>query len=397
MAVTSPGPGADETTEVSVALAGLGTIAQTIHLPLLERLAGRFRLAAIADVSPTLLDRIGGRYAVPAQRRFADARAMLAHGGFDAVLLLTSGSHAPVAAAALRRGTAVLSEKPLGYAHAELDALEELSGPDSGRLMVGYMKQYDPAAQRLARLLKEVGGAAAVHSVEITVLHPSTPSQLAFAQLPRPAGDVPEQVRRELRAELERPLRTALGDRTADAARVLYELTLNSICHELSLIRLFAGAPATVDHAALWPWPAGPRTALPSVELSGSLPHGGRYGIRWLYQPDYPAYRETVTVHHATGSLELVFPSPYLLNAPTVLTEVTPGGDAPGTERRTVYRGPVGGFEAELAAFHALVTHGTPALSGLREARADITTAQQVVRRFAGQRGLRLDGEAAHD
>lgn len=385
---------------VRVAVAGLGTIAQTIHLPLLERLAGgpgpRFELTALADVSPAVLRRTGERYGVPAGRRFPDTDALLAYGGFDALLLLTSGSHVPDAAAALRAGHAVLAEKPLGYAHKELAELAG-AGPTGGRvadrLMVGYMKQYDPAARRLAELLAQAGGASAVHAIEITVLHPSAASQLDFARLPPPAGDVPPGTVDALRAAAAEPLRAALGDRPAPELATLYGITMNSICHELSLIRLFAGDPATVDHAALWPAAGGGEGDPPSVELSGTLPHGGRYGIRWLYQPDYPVYRETVAVHHATGSAELVFPSPYLLNAPTLLMETAGGRER---WRRTEHRSPIGGFEAELVAFHELVTRGTPPLSGVREAAADITFAQRAVRRLAARLGLHTDGEAAH-
>jgi predicted dehydrogenase len=385
--------------ELRVAVAGLGTIAQTIHLPLLERLDGRFRLAAVADVSPTLLRRVGERYGLPETARFADVDTMLAAGGFDAVLLLTPGSHVPAATTALRAGHAVLSEKPLGHTRDELSALA--AEPAADRLMVGYMKQYDPAAQRLRRLLDTLGGPAAVHHVDVTVLHPSTPSQLAFGDV-RPAEDVPDAALAASAAERERLTRTALGDKAPDEVRTLYDITLGSICHELSLIRLFADPPAGVDHAALWPAPAGAEPgSAPSVELSGPLARVGRYAIRWLYLPGYPAYRETVTVHHATGSLELVFPSPYLLNVPTVLTERTSTGDDPhgggnGDERTSVYRSMMGGFEAELLAFHDLVTHGTPPLSGIADGVADVVTAQQAARRLAERLGTPLEGEAAH-
>ncbi|MEV6108479.1 Gfo/Idh/MocA family oxidoreductase [Streptomyces sp. NPDC051940] len=381
-------------TRVSLAVAGLGTIAQTIHLPLLERLSDRFTLTALADASPSLADRTGARYGVPAERRFTGVEEMLRAGGFDAVLLLTSGSHAPAAADALRRGYAVLAEKPLGYALAETDELAALGEELTSRLMVGYMKQYDPAARRLAALVEEAGGASAIHHIDITVLHPSSAAQLAFARLRPPANDIPAGVLAELRAAGDKPLRAALGEDADPRVRELYGIIMNSVCHELSLIRLLCGPPATVDNAVLWPArDAGPGDA-PSVELSGALAGGGRYGIRWLYQPDYPAYRETVSVHHARGSAELVFPAPYLLNAPTRLT-ATSGREERVT--RTDFTSPVGGFEAELLAFHRLVTQGTPPLSGVRDAAADLVFAQAAVRRLAAANGLHLAGESAHE
>lgn len=255
--------------------------------------------------------------------------------------------------------------------------------------MVGYMKQYDPAVAEAARLLDDLGGPERVHAVEVTVLHAGGDRQLAFANLPPAPGDVPAGEAARLRAADEALLDAAVG---ADPrARTLYRILVNSVCHDLSLLRLFTGAPATVDHVTTWPVrPGGP--AEPSVDISGQLPGGGRYGIRWLNLPDYPAYRETVTLHHARGSLELVFPSPYLLNAPTALTVVDDHG---GGERRSVFRSVTEAFEQELVAFHAMVTAGAAPLTGIDGGAADIRTSQQVVRRYGELTGVAIGGEAA--
>ncbi|WP_319460277.1 Gfo/Idh/MocA family oxidoreductase [Micromonospora sp. RTP1Z1] len=370
---------------VRIAVAGLGVIARTVHLPLLRRRADLFDIVALSDLSPSRLAELGDRYGVEPARRYADAATMLAGGGSDAVLLATSGSHGALAAAALGRGLPVLCEKPLAYTVAEADRL----AGSGAALMVGYMKQYDPAVVEAARLLDEIGGPAAVHAVEVTVLHAAGDRQLAFAHLPPAPRDVPAAELARLREADERLLDAAVG---GDAgARTLYQILINSVSHDLSLLRLFTGAPATVDHVVTWPLaPDGP--AEPSVEISGRLPAGGRYGIRWLNLPDCPAYRETVTLHHARGALELVFPSPYLLNAPTTLTAVDRHG---GGERRTVFRSVTEAFEQELVAFHAMVTAGAPPLTGIAEGAADLRTSQQVVRRYGELTGAAIGGEAA--
>ncbi|TYC22586.1 Gfo/Idh/MocA family oxidoreductase [Micromonospora sp. MP36] len=366
-----------------IAVAGLGIIARTVHLPLLQRRADLFDVVALSDLSPTRLAELGDRYGVEPARRYADAAEMLDGGGCDAVLLATSGSHGELAAAAWDRGLPVLCEKPLAYTLAEADRLA------GAALMVGYMKQYDPAVVEAARLLDGVGGAAAVHAVEVTVLHAAGEQQLTFAHLPPPPVDVPAAAAARLREADARLLDAAVG---GDAgARALYQILINSISHDLSLLRLFTGAPATVDQVATWPLaPGGPSE--PSVEISGRLAAGGRYGIRWLHLPDYPAYRETVTLHHARGTLELVFPSPYLLNAPTTLTAVDRHD---GGERRTQFRSVTEAFEQELVAFHAMVTAGARPRTGVAEGAVDLRTSQQVVRRYGELTGAAIGGEAA--
>ncbi|GIG87281.1 Gfo/Idh/MocA family protein [Plantactinospora endophytica] len=372
-----------------VAVAGLGVIAQAVHLPVLERRRDLFELAAVADLSAQRGHELGRRYGVPERHRYLDGAALLDAGGFDALLLLTSGSHGELTAAALRRGVPVFCEKPLAYTRAEAAELAAAGAGTGAGLMVGYMKQYDPAVAELARRLDRIGGAGAVHAVEVTVLHPSGESQLASQRLgPAPTDVDPERVR-VLRDRSDELLLRAVGaDRQV---RALYQIMINSVSHDLSLLRLLTGAPSTVEHVALWPAdpPAGQE---PSVEVSGGLLAGGRYGIRWLHLPDYPGYRETVTVHHANGSLELVFPTPYRLDLPSTLTVRDGTG---GVERRVGYQETGSGFERELVAFHAMVTAGTPPRTGLAGGTADIGTSQQVVRRFGALTGSAVGGEAA--
>jgi predicted dehydrogenase len=130
----------------------------------------------------------------------------------------------------------------------------------------------------------------------------------------------------------------------------------------------------------------------PSVEVSGSLPGGVRARLAWHYLEDYPAYRETVAVHHARGSLKVTFGTPYLLNAPTELELVEA---APGGEVRSTYRSKGEAFENELVEFHRMVTEGNAPLSGIGHGRADIITGQRIMARLAAQEGIDIGGEAA--
>ncbi|MFE9386760.1 Gfo/Idh/MocA family protein [Streptomyces sp. NPDC007025] len=378
-----------------IAVAGLGAIARTAHLPLLERRRELFEITALCDLSPSALEELGARYGVPPEHRHTSTEALLADGGFDAVVLLTSGSHGPAAEAALRAGHAVLCEKPLAFTRAEVARIADAEraqrrGP---RLMVGYMKQYDPATRRLAALLADAGGPSRVRSAEVCVLHPTGPDQLAFARLPAPGGDADPAELAALTARDDALTDAALGSAATPEMRSLYHIVIGSISHDLSLLRTAAGAPETVDLAAMWSASAaGPG----SVELSGRLPGGARYAIRWHFLPGHAAYRETFAVHHESGSLELAFPSPYLMNAPTVLTETsTAPGEGPHTERRAEHRSVTEAFEEELAAFHTMVTEGTPPLTGTEGALADLTTAQCAVAAYAAHHRLPCEGEAA--
>jgi predicted dehydrogenase len=359
---------------------GLGAVAQAVHLPLLAKHPDRFRIAALCDLSQAAREALGERYGVPADRRFASAEELLDAGGVDAVAVLTSGSHGALSAAAARAGYAVFCEKPLAYTLEELDELADLDPV----LQLGYMKLYDPAVERAAALLES---RPAPRSIEVTVLHPPSAPQLAHAGLLPPAGDLDGRVLESVHAGESAVLDRALGEAPRWLRTLYCEVLLGSIVHELAVIRSLAGGPLAVDDADVWP-DEGPEG---SVSVTGRLPGGTRVSIRWHYLERYPAYREEIRVHDEGGSVELVFPAPYLLHAPTVLRVVDADGDA---ERVASTRSTVEAFERQWLAFESLVRDGTPPRAALSEGREDILVCQASARALAARHGVEIGGEA---
>jgi predicted dehydrogenase len=307
---------------VRVAVVGLGHVARHVHLPLLTGLQQHFRITAVCDSQPGYATDVARRLGIPGSGVFIDTHSMFGCAEFDAVLLLTSGSHAPLAAEALKRGYPVFCEKPLAHTPEEAALVADAGD----RLMLGYMKQYDPAVTKAAASLDP----ATIRHIDVSVLHP--PERFpATDWTPAPA---PPPTHSGARAHWE------------------YRAVLDSACHDVALIRLLSGAAElAVDAAVSW----GARDGeAGSLEFSGPLPHG-RYTVRWHFLPDYPEYEERVRVHTEAGTHDLSFTNPYFFGADS-------------------------GFEHELLAFHALVTAGAPGLSGTAEGAADIRTALNVLR-----------------
>jgi myo-inositol 2-dehydrogenase/D-chiro-inositol 1-dehydrogenase len=364
-----------------VGVLGLGAVARAVYLPLLAHRADLFEIAAVCDLSPALLDVHGDRHNVPRRRRHTDLGEMLDAGGLDAVIVLSSGSHAGAAQDIGGAGLPMLVEKPLAYTLAEVDGLKR---PDLVQL--GYMKLFDPAVRRAANLLAD---RPAPRSVEVTVLHPSMDAQLSHLPPAPPSPPIAAAAARRAAEELAAQRVQAVGAAAAPVLGPVYtDVILGSIVHNLYVLRALAGDPVRIGWAHTWADGGDPG----SVECSGTLSGGGRVSIRWHYLDGYPSYREEVRVHDEQGSVELTFPSPYLLHAPTELrVSDAVGGDA----RVSSYASTREAFAEQLVAFHDRAVTGEPAEVTVEQGRRDIVTSQRIAGALAQQQGIAIGGEAA--
>ena len=375
---------------IRIGVAGLGAVAQAVHLPILARLDHVFAIAGLADLSPSLRNRLGTRYGVPEAARVGSVDELLALPGLDGVVILTSGSHGAAALAALDRGLAVLCEKPLATTIAEADRLTASGQAD--RLLLGYMKTFDPAVEEARRIVvAEAATLGDLRAIDVTVLHPTSEAQLAFARISPPPDDVDPAVLTPLQAESERLVATAIGPEAAARFGRLYGgILLGSIVHELSVIRAVTEdtGPLEIDHMDVWPddvWP-------PCVAILGRQSNGVRVSIKWLFLDQYPAYREDVRFHHRGGSVELTFPAPYRLHEPTILRVETGAAE---TRRRIVFDSVEEAFEREILAFADLVRDGAPPRTSVADGRTDTITCQRMAAAWAARIGVPIGGEAA--
>lgn len=375
MAAAAGEAGSEATAPLRIGIVGLGAVAQAVHLPLLAKHPALFRPAALCDLSPSTLARLAGPLGLDDARLFSSADDLFALDDLDAVVILTSGSHGELAAAAARAGLAIFCEKPLAYTLAEVDELAALEP----RLMLGYMKLYDRAVERALELL---AGRPAPRAVDVTVLHPPDAPQLAHAALPPRPDDLDETLLAASNLADATLLERALGAVPEEISRLYGGAILGSIVHELAVIRYLVGGPLTVESADAWEH---------SVALDGRLPGGTRVSIRWHYLERYPAYREEVRVHDEAGTVALTFPAPYLLHAPTVLTVVDADGEG---ERRSESRWTAEAFERQWLAFADFVRGVAMPRAGIAEGREDVVACQAATALLAARKGVTVGGEA---
>jgi predicted dehydrogenase len=345
-----------------VGLVGTGLIAQVMHLHYLAELAEEFEVAAVADIAPGSARACAERYGIPAA--FTDWQELLRH-PLDAVLILTSGSHAPIAVAAARAGLHVFTEKPMCFSVAEGREMVAAAEQAGVILMVGYPKRYDPA---FARFQTEAAQLTGTRMMRVTTFESPIPGYVGhYPLLPReppPAG-----LLERFRADNEARIRAALGEASALERAVYETVLLDTLVHELNTIRGALGEPDRLDYVSL-------QTDTVTVMFRyGTMP----VALHWIDLPGISRYEMEFACYAPDRRVRLAFPSPFLRNEPAVLE--MQGGDLASARswRTEEVVSHESGFKRELAAFHESVVTGTaPPTSGLDGLR-DIALCQAII------------------
>jgi predicted dehydrogenase len=340
---------------IRVGVIGCGVIAEVMHLPHLSDLDHLFELRAVCDISEEKAALCAKRFG--AAGVYTSWEEMLADEAeeLDAVLVLTSGSHAPAAIAAARAGLHILVEKPMCLNLDEGLQMVATAREHGVRLMVGTMKRYDPAYERLRELLPEAGE---LRLIQVTTLESPCEPYLEGYPLEQ-AAPPPADVIDRLRAEDEARLDVALGPDADDNTRHCYRwMLLDNLVHELNALRGALGEPELVKYAEL-----SPRVC----NLSLVFPGGVDCHLSWVDLPGMARYSQQFAFYGLDRRLTLTLPSPYLRGYDSELAVEGAGPNGPAHAWRSVETvSYVEAFKRELVEFHAAIRES-------REPRTDGT------------------------
>ena len=153
---------------IRVGLVGLGGM-MNVHYEQLRKVPG-MTVTAVCDMDPAKTAMWGERLGLGEERRFSDAEALIADGEVDAIVTATPNDmHYAVAAACLRAGKPVMTEKPFTRTYEEAAALRELAGTTGADCFVGFSYRYVPSF-RMAREWIRDGRLGAIRHVFVQYL-----------------------------------------------------------------------------------------------------------------------------------------------------------------------------------------------------------------------------------
>jgi predicted dehydrogenase len=355
-------------TPVRVGVVGCGLIAQVMHLPYLSELDDRFDIAAVCDLSESVAGKCAERYDVPAVH--TDWSDLLGE-ELDAIMVLTSGNHAPIAIRAAQAGLHVFVEKPMALSSADCRRMIDAARNTGVRLMVGTMKRYDPAYERLKELVVEIRDE--LRLARVTTLESPLGPYVAHYQMV--SGDSPPaDVIQELERADERALDGALGEADEHTRWCYRWILLDNLVHEFNALRGVLGEPTEVVSAQL-------ARECVSVNL--------RFGetdchLSWVDLPGIARYKQEFAFYAPDQRLTLELPSPFLRSMPSRL--FVEGGQ-PGTthswEREEIVSFDEA-FKRELIEFADCIASGREPRTSGQDGLSDLLLCEAVARAHQG-------------
>ena len=350
-------------TKLRVGVVGTGVIGQVMHLHFLREMTDRFEIGAVCDLSVSSGAAAAVEYGV--DESFTDWREMI-KSPLDAVLVLTSGSHAPIAVEAARTGLHVFVEKPMCFSTGEGVEMVSAAAQAGKVLMVGYPKRYDPAFRRFQ---EEVALLSGPQFLRVTTTEsPFVPYVRHYPMVL--AHDVNVEVLAPLVADSERRLAAAIGTDDEYLIGQYSNVLLDTLVHEINTVRGVLGEPDRLDFVEMRPGVLNAHLSFADVSAA----------IHWVDTPGMTRYSMEFVMMASDGRVTLSFPSPYLRNAPTALS--VEGGEPGATSswRRDEVTSFESGFKEELIAFYDAVTTGARIPTDGEDSVHDIAMCQAIIR-----------------
>jgi predicted dehydrogenase len=355
--------------KLRIGVVGCGLVAQIAHLPYLQELSHLFEISALCDLSPSLVDQLCQRYNVPA--KYLDYRRLLEH-DLDAVFVLTR-DHAPVAIAAAERGKHVLVEKPMCFNLEQADEMIHSARQHGVKLMVGYMKRYDPGFERVQEIFQKMEGRRLIR-VHNSVGSPDRITQEIY-DLVR-TSDVPEEKLSAAKIREVASFLQAIGQEKEEFLSA-YSLLLHLWSHDINLLRGAFGEPHQMKYAEVR---VGKRvSSLPSVQVLAVLDYGPDAACMWETQAFVANewWNEELALFGDERTVKVRFPNPYLKNSPTIVrVEETAGGALIEQEIIASYDE---AYKRELRHFYNCVVNDVEPRTSGEDGRKDLEFAIHVI------------------
>lgn len=134
-----------------IAIIGLGSIAQLVHLQILKKF-DNVVISAVAELNKGKLNTVAENFDI--ENTFTDYKEMLANTDFDALIIATpTGTHKEIALECIKYKKPILIEKPIARTYQEAEDIVKAAEENNVPIMVGMNMRYRPDVMLLKSII----------------------------------------------------------------------------------------------------------------------------------------------------------------------------------------------------------------------------------------------------
>jgi predicted dehydrogenase len=353
---------------LKVGIVGCGGIAQMMYLPYLNELE-EFKVVSLCDISKNLVDKISDYYNI--EKRYTNAHTLINQKDIEAVIVLTR-DHADIAIEAANNGKHVLVEKPMCLSIEEANKMVKASKKNNVKIMVAYMKRYDPGFEYGKKLLKK-GDIKLICIHDLPHYNPLIKNEVynIFKY-----DDVPKNVIEEMTNSYFRKLEKAISSDNEDFINAFnWLLMLGS--HDVSILTGVFGYPKKVLFTDVWHPMPGPD----GYFIESFLDYGNdKKCIFVIGNSDRKWFEETLTGYSSKDTISISFPSPFLKNAPTKVKHIEMKGEI--IQEKEMIASFEEAFKRELLHFYDCVVNDKKPQTDVKVGEKDIILLTDIISKY---------------
>lgn len=361
---------------VKIGVIGLGKIAQLKHLHYLFE-SKKFEVAAISDLSSTLLELVGEKYGIP--NRFKDYESML-NLQLDVVMVFTH-DHEKQIVDILNSGKHVFVEKPLCWTVQEARRIQEAETRSGKKVMIGYMKRFMPIYQELKEKLDNS------NSIKLIKIH-------TFAS---GAKNLPEShivFKDKSLKGMENNLLDSIISRIMEENILSaedaynYKMLLELGIHNLNLIVSLLGEPVKIDYCDFWTTRAvrtdswgkenvkSHKMFLCILEFPNNLKCIWEMGAFFDGKLEWD---DSITIHEFEEETTINFPNPFIRDLPIRVEHKTLVNRSHVFNQESIYHPDA--FQCQLNYLYEWITTKTEPITSTTEGIRDIKLISNIIKR----------------
>ena len=314
---------------IKVGIVGTGLIAQWIHIPYVKEIE-KYELAAVCDVSSSLVKTVGTAFNV--HRTYSEHEEMLRKEKLDAIVVCAPDEyHDQVCVDALEAGCNVLVEKPLALSVKAADRIVRAAEKAGRKLMVAYMKRYDPGYEAGASIMQNMDDVFFIRAHDFANgIIPSSPGNIvAVMRETIKQGKVTPEQQTERNMMVAERLREQFGTYSKTKANAWGKL-LGLGSHDMTALRGAFGDPVGVLATTVIPGMVSesPAETEYTTKIFSMLDYGKAKCVFELGGTQRTWFDEELVAFGNSQTTSVRWPLPWLKNAPTLVatTNVKNGG-----------------------------------------------------------------------